>query len=50
VVIVDQAAITEGVDFRRYAMKPRPQNPRSIIAQVEGSGTEEIVAENSRFS
>src|ERR1700743_689798 len=25
--------------FRRYAMKPTPKKPRSIIAQVEGSGT-----------
>ena len=25
--------------FRRYAMKPRPKNPRIIMAQVEGSGT-----------
>ena len=25
--------------FRRNAMKPSPQKPRSIIAQVEGSGT-----------
>src|SRR5258708_26074107 len=25
--------------LRRYAMKPRPANPRIIIAHVEGSGT-----------
>jgi hypothetical protein len=25
--------------LRRYAVKPRPQKPRIIIAQVEGSGT-----------
>ena len=25
--------------FRRYAMKPTPQKPKIIIAQVEGSGT-----------
>ena len=25
--------------FRRYAMKPTPQKPRIIIAQVDGSGT-----------
>jgi hypothetical protein len=30
--------------FRRYATKPRPQKPRIIIAQVEGSGMADIVA------
>ena len=30
--------------LRRYAMKPRPQKPRIIIAHVEGSGTADIVA------
>jgi hypothetical protein len=25
--------------FRRYAMKPSPQKPKIIIAQVEASGT-----------
>jgi len=38
-MIVDQAAINAGLDFRRYAMKPMPANPRIIMAQVEGSGT-----------
>jgi hypothetical protein len=28
-----------GALFRRYAMKPMPQKPRIIMAQVEGSGT-----------
>jgi len=27
--------------FRRYVMKPTPQKPRIIMAQVEGSGTPE---------
>jgi hypothetical protein len=36
-LFVDQAAINAGFDFRRYAMKPRPAKPRSIIAHVEGS-------------
>ena len=36
---VSQAAINAGFDFRRYAMKPTPAKPRSIIAQVVGSGT-----------
>jgi hypothetical protein len=34
-MIADQAAINAGFDFRRYAMKPMPAKPRSIIAQVE---------------
>jgi hypothetical protein len=38
-MIVDHAAINAGFDFRRYAMKPTPINPRIIIAHVEGSGT-----------
>ena len=38
-LIDDQAAIKPGFDCRRYAMKPRPAKPRSIIAHVEGSGT-----------
>ena len=33
----DQAKRTAA--FLRYAMKPKPQKPRSIIAQVDGSGT-----------
>ena len=33
----DQARLSAA--FLRYATKPRPQNPRIIIAQVEGSGT-----------
>jgi hypothetical protein len=37
--MMDQTAINAGFDFRRYAMKPRPANPRIIIAHVEGSGT-----------
>src|SRR5258708_25690277 len=37
-----QAAINAGFDFRRYAMKPMPAKPRSIIAHVEGSGTPPI--------
>ena len=39
--LMDQAAINVGFDFRRYAMKPTPARPSSIIAHVEGSGTEE---------
>jgi hypothetical protein len=38
-MIVDQAAIKAGLDFRRYAMKPTPAKSRIIIAQVDGSGT-----------
>jgi hypothetical protein len=38
-MMVDQAAINAGFNFRRYAMKPIPAKPRSSIAQVEGSGT-----------
>jgi hypothetical protein len=39
-MIVDQAAINAaGFDFRRYAMKPMPAKPSSIIAHVGGSGT-----------
>jgi hypothetical protein len=38
-MIVDQAAFSAGLGFRRYAMKPMPAKPRSIIAHVEGSGT-----------
>jgi hypothetical protein len=38
-MMVDQAAINAGFDFRRYAMKPIPAKPRIITAQVEGSGT-----------
>jgi hypothetical protein len=37
-MIVGQAVINAGFEFRRYAMKPTPPKPRSIIAQVEGSG------------
>jgi hypothetical protein len=40
VIILDWAASNAGLDFRRYAMKPRPAKPRSIIAHVEGSGTD----------
>jgi hypothetical protein len=38
----DQAKRREGprsACLRRYAMKPSPQKPRIIMAQVEGSGT-----------
>jgi hypothetical protein len=43
---LDQAAINAGLDFRRYAMKPTPAKPRTIIAHVDGSGTApEIVTE-----
>ena len=38
-VTVDQAVITAGLLFRRYAMKPRPARPVTSIAQVVGSGT-----------
>lgn len=38
-LIVDQAGINAGFDLRRYAMKPSPQKPKIIMAQVEGSGT-----------
>jgi hypothetical protein len=31
-MIVDQAAINAAFDFRRYAMKPMPAKPRSIIS------------------
>jgi hypothetical protein len=30
--------------FRRFAIKLRPQKPRISIAQIEGSGTADIVA------
>jgi hypothetical protein len=43
---VGQAKRNDGPLFRRYAIKPSPQKPRMIIAQVEGSGmaaTSEIV-------
>ena len=39
ILMMDQAAINAGFDFRRYAMKPMPAKPRIIIAHVEGSGT-----------
>jgi hypothetical protein len=36
----DQVALkADPFCFRRYAMKQRPQKPRIIIAQVDGSGT-----------
>jgi hypothetical protein len=35
----DHARRKIGALFRRYAMKPRLAKPRSIIVQVEGSGT-----------
>jgi len=38
-MLVRQVAINAGFDFRRYAMKPMLANPKSIIAQVDGSGT-----------
>jgi hypothetical protein len=44
-MIEDQAAISAGFDFRRYAMKPMPAKPRSIMAKVEGSGTPEAKSE-----
>jgi hypothetical protein len=34
-----QATLSAALLHRRYAMDPRPAKPRSIIAQVEGSGT-----------
>ena len=34
-----QASRSADVDLRRYAMKPMPAKPISIIAHVEGSGT-----------
>jgi hypothetical protein len=43
-MIVDQAAINAGFDLRRYAMKPTPAKPRSIMAHVLGSGTAEVSA------
>jgi hypothetical protein len=43
-MIVDQAVIKAGFDFRRYAMKPTPAKPRIIIAHVEGSGTAPTLA------
>jgi hypothetical protein len=46
-MIVDQAAINTGFDFRRYAMKPMPAKPRIIIAHVEGSGTADTEGEFS---
>ena len=36
---MDQATMAAGFDFRRYAMKPTPAKPNSIMAQVDGSGT-----------
>jgi hypothetical protein len=45
VMLVDQAAIRTGFDFRRYAMKPKPAKPRIIIAHVEGSGTADMFQE-----
>ena len=39
--IAGQAASAK-CDRRRYATKPRPAKPSSIIAQVEGSGTEVV--------
>jgi len=41
-MIVDQAAIKVGLDFRRYAMKPTPAKPRIIMAHVDGSGTPSV--------
>jgi hypothetical protein len=38
-MIVDQAAINAGPDFRPYAIKPMPAKPKISIAHVEGSGT-----------
>jgi hypothetical protein len=35
-MIVDQAAISAGFDFQRYATKLTPAKPRIIIAHVEG--------------
>jgi hypothetical protein len=40
-MIADHATINAGFAFRRYVMKPMPAKPRIIIAQVDGSGTEE---------
>jgi hypothetical protein len=34
-----QARSHAGLELRRQAMKPMPAKPRSIIAQVDGSGT-----------
>jgi hypothetical protein len=41
-MIAGQAAINAGFDFRRYAMRPMPAKPRSIIAQLDGSRTAAI--------
>jgi hypothetical protein len=38
-MIADQAVISAGFDFRRYAIKPMPAKPSNSIAHVEGSGT-----------
>jgi hypothetical protein len=38
-MILDQAAINAGFDFRRYAMKPSPANPAITRTHVLGSGT-----------
>ena len=46
-MIVDHAVVNTGFDLRRKVMKPRPANPKIIMAHVEGSGTA-AVATNPR--
>jgi hypothetical protein len=41
----DQATRSAAALFRRYARKLKPQKPRIIMAQVDGSGTAEIADE-----
>jgi len=36
-MMLDQAAINAGFDFRRYAIQPMPAKPRIIIAHVLGT-------------
>ena len=38
-IILNQAAINAGFDFRRFVMNPRPAKSRNITAHVEDSGT-----------
>ena len=39
ILMMDQTNLNAGFDLRRYAMKPTPAKPRTIMAHVEGSGT-----------
>ena len=43
---LDQAVASASLFLRRYTMKPTPQKPISIIAQVAGSGTAATVTLN----